>query len=242
MNTNSQTPLVKDTADMTTGIALRALQIFFVFALLAVVLFLAAGRLNWTWAWVFLGIYLVDVLINAAFMLRSGRETVAERGRPREKMKDWDKIVSAFWALAQYLALPLVAGLDLRFRWSGDLSLAWHLTGAVIFALGLGLFGWAMITNAFFSTVVRIQSERGQAVCRSGPYRYVRHPGYSGTVLQSLGSAILLGSWWALIPAFLAAACMVARTVLEDRTLQAELPGYRDFAREVRYRLVPGVW
>jgi protein-S-isoprenylcysteine O-methyltransferase Ste14 len=99
-----------------------------------------------------------------------------------------------------------------------------------------------MIANAFFSTAVRIQSERGHTVCRSGPYRFVRHPGYVGFILQSLGTPVLLGSWWALIPGVTAVVFMIIRTSWEDRTLQAELPGYRDFVQEVRYRLVPAIW
>jgi protein-S-isoprenylcysteine O-methyltransferase Ste14 len=180
-------------------------------------------------------------LINGTIMLRTSPETIAERGRP-EEMKDWDKVVGGLCALAIYFALPLVAGLDVRFGWARELSAAWHIAGAVVFAVGLGLAGWAMIANAYFSTAVRIQSDRGQTVCRTGPYRFVRHPGYVGFILQSLGTPVLLGSWWALIPGLTAAALMIIRTSLEDRMLQAELPGYRDFVREVRYCLVPGIW
>jgi protein-S-isoprenylcysteine O-methyltransferase Ste14 len=99
-----------------------------------------------------------------------------------------------------------------------------------------------MMSNAFFSTVVRIQTDRGQTVSRAGPYRYVRHPGYLGAVVQSLAIPFLLGSWWSLIPGIAAAALMVIRTRFEDQALQAELNGYSDFAKQVRYRLVPGIW
>ena len=151
-------------------------------------------------------------------------------------------MVGGLWALASYFALPLVAGLDVRFGWTQELRVGWHVAGAAVLAAGLGLGGWAMIANAYFSTAVRIQSERGHTVCRSGPYRFVRHPGYVGFILQSLGTPVLLGSLWALIPGITAAALMVIRTSLEDRTLQAELPGYPDYVQEVRYRLVPGIW
>jgi protein-S-isoprenylcysteine O-methyltransferase Ste14 len=123
------------------------------------------------------------------------------------------------------LALPLVAGLDVRFAWTGDLAVAWNIAGAAVLAAGLGLAAWSMLANAYFSTAVRIQSNRGQTVCRSGPYRVVRHPGCVG-----------------FIPGLVAAALIIVRTALEDRFLQAELPGYQDYTRDVRHRLVPGIW
>jgi protein-S-isoprenylcysteine O-methyltransferase Ste14 len=237
----SETPPTKSRPNIVTGIQARFAQIAIVFLVQAAILFLAAGTLNWIWAWVFLVIYVVSVLINSLFLMRTSPEIVAERGKPAE-MKDWDKTVSGLWGLVQYLLIPLVAGLDVRFGWTGEVSLAWHLAGALVLAAGLGLFSWAMLTNAYFSTAARIQSDRGQTVCRTGPYRFVRHPGYVGAILQSLGIPLLLGSVWTLIPAIAAAVLMIIRTSLEDRLLQAELPGYPDFAREVRYRLIPGIW
>ena len=237
----SEIPPTENHPNVVAGIVTRFGQVVILLGVQAAILFLAAGRLNWTWAWVFLGIYLVSVSINSAFMLRTSPETVAERGRPKE-MKDWDKVVGGLWSLAQFLVLPLVSALDVRFGWTREISAAWHIAGAVVFAVGLGLFGWAMITNAYFSTAVRIQSDRGQTVCRNGPYRFVRHPGYAGTLVQSLGIPFLLGSLWALIPGITAAALIIIRTSLEDSMLQAELPGYRDFVQEVHYRIIPGIW
>lgn len=224
-----------------SGILARALQIVLVLLAQATLLFFVSGRLDWAWAWVFLGIYLLSITVNASFMLRSNPDTVAERGTAQLTHK-WDKLLSASWALMQFLIIPLIAALDVRLLWSGEVALAWHVAGAMLFGLGLGLFGWAMITNAYFSTAVRIQSERGQSVCMGGPYRLVRHPGYSGTVLQSIGIPLLLGSWWALIPGILAAAFMIARTAFEDRLLQAELQGYSDYAQHISFRLIPGIW
>jgi protein-S-isoprenylcysteine O-methyltransferase Ste14 len=241
MNTKSEIPPTEQHPNVAAGILMRFGQIAIVFALQAVILFLAAGRLNWTWAWVYLGICVVSVCINGTLLLRTSPETIAERGRPKE-MKDWDKVVGGLWSLAQFLLLPLVAGLDARLGWTRGLNAAWNVAGGVALAAGLGLGGWAMIANAYFSTAVRIQSERGQTVCRSGPYRLVRHPGYVGFMLQSLATPCLLGSLWALIPGVTAVALLAVRTSFEDRMLQAELPGYPDYAREVRYRLVPGIW
>jgi protein-S-isoprenylcysteine O-methyltransferase Ste14 len=241
MNEESGAPPSGSRPSLAAGIVARVGTVAFFIVLQGVILFLAAGRLNWTWAWVYLGICLVSVVINGVIMLRTNPETIAERGRP-QATQNWDKVIGGLWALLLYLVLPLVAGLDLRFDWTRELSAAWNLAGAAALAAGLGLGGWAMIANAYFSTAVRIQTDRGQTVCRSGPYRFLRHPGYVGFILQSLGTPLLLGSWWALLPGLAAVVLIVTRTALEDQFLQAHLSGYREYAQEVRYRLLPGVW
>ncbi|UCD38029.1 MAG: isoprenylcysteine carboxylmethyltransferase family protein [Fidelibacterota bacterium] len=241
MNTTSESPAAEKHADIKAGITRRVVTIVISFVLIAVILFTAAGRLDWLWAWVYLGICVASVLVNAPIMLRSSPETIAERGRP-EATKGWDKVVGGLWGVTTYIALPLVAGLDVRFGWARDLSISWHLAGAVVLSIGLGFSGWAMIANAYFSTAVRIQSERGHTVCDTGPYRFVRHPGYVGFILQSISVPFLLGSMWALIPGLTAAVLMAIRTLLEDRALQAELPGYGDYVQHVRFRLIPGLW
>ena len=233
-------PSTQPSRDIARGVAARVAQIGVMFLVIGVVLFGSAGRLDWVWGWVYLAIYLASTLVNAWF-LRRDPELVAERGQPGE-MSGWDKAISGLWSLMQFALLPLVAGLDVRFGWTGPVDIAWHLAGVLLFAAGLALFGWAMIANAYFSTVARAQPERGQTVCREGPYRFVRHPGYAGAILQSIGSPLLLGSIWALLPAVAAGALMIARTWFEDRMLMAELPGYVGYARQVRRRLVPGIW
>jgi protein-S-isoprenylcysteine O-methyltransferase Ste14 len=241
MNTDSEPPNAENRSKVVAGILKRSGTIAIFLVVMAAILFLAAGRLIWTWAWVYLGICFVSVLINGAITLRTSPETIAERGELK-MTKKWDKVVSGLYALVLYFALPLVAGLDVRFSWTQDLSVAWHVAGAVALAVGLELAAWAMIANAYFSTAVRIQTDRGHTVCSTGPYRFVRHPGYVGFILQSLSVPFLLGSLWALIPGIAAAVLMVIRTSLEDRTLQAELPGYPEYVQKVRYRLVPGIW
>jgi protein-S-isoprenylcysteine O-methyltransferase Ste14 len=211
------------------------------FLIMGLELFLGSGKLNWVWAWVFLGIGLLNVSINAVFMMRTSPETVAERGRPKE-VKAWDKWVGGGMLIGQYFLVPIIAALDIHFGWTGEIPIGWHILGAVVYAVSLGLTGWAMITNAYFSTAVRIQSERGQQVCRTGPYHYVRHPGYVGFFFQALSTPILLGSMWALLFALPAVVLIIIRTVKEDRMLQEELPGYKEYAQEVKYRLLPGVW
>jgi protein-S-isoprenylcysteine O-methyltransferase Ste14 len=225
---------------VVSGAVGRFAQIGFGFVLEAVILFVGVGRLDWTWAWILLGIYVATVVTNAMFLRRTGLGVIAERGRALTHMRDWDKLVSGGWSASQYLALPLIAAVDIRFGWTAEFSAIGQLAGAIVLASGLALFSSAMIVNAYFSTAARIQN--GQTVCRSGPYRFVRHPGYAGAILQSFGIAFLLGSWWAVIPAAAAAVFIVLRTVMEDRMLRSELAGYDDYVRQVPFRLLPWCW
>jgi len=207
----------------------------------AVLLFGCAGTWRWLWAWAYIAIWLTAIIVNGAILLRTSPETIAERGRP-QRMQGWDRLLSGLGSVLSYVALPLIAVLDVRFRWTAPLAAAWHLSGAALCVAGSGLATWAVISNAFFSTVVRIQNERGHSVCRDGPYRFVRHPGYSGFILTLLAVPILLGSLVALVPAFLGVLCLVARTLGEEKMLLAELAGYPEYVLEVRYRLLPGIW
>ncbi len=228
-------------SDLTAAILKRMVQVLVTLLIQAAILFLSSGRLDWLWAWVFIGLNLVGISINAPIMLRYSPETIAERAETRG-MKEWDKIVAGLWAIIYFVLVLLVAGLDVRLGWSGQVAVELQFAGAVAFILGSALFSWAMVSNAYFATVVRIQEERGHKVCTTGPYRFIRHPGYLGFIIQSLALPLLLGSLWSLIPGGLAVLLGVVRTALEDRTLQEELDGYKDYASRVRYRLLPGIW
>ncbi len=228
-------------SNVAADILKRSASVAFFLVFFAILAFLAAGRLAWIWVWVYLGINLLGAAIVGPITIRNTPETVAERGRMKVS-KTWDTFAIAFHLLACYVALPLAAGLNVRFGWARDLGIAWHVAAATVYAAGSGLSAWAMIVNTYFSCTVRLQSDRGHAVCGTGPYRFVRHPGYVGIILESLSLPIMLGSFWALVCGIAAAASIVIRTVLEDRLLQAELPGYPEYARAVRYRLVPGMW
>ncbi|HEY5157528.1 MAG TPA: isoprenylcysteine carboxylmethyltransferase family protein [Anaerolineales bacterium] len=241
MNTEPELSPPEDHPNVLAGILKRVGIVALFFVLIALALFLSAGRLDWSWAWLYLGICLVSVLINGAVMLRASPATIAERSRTGET-EAWDRIIGGLWGVVIYFALPLVAGLDLRFVWTRDFSIPWNVSGAVVLAFGLGLTDWSMVANAFFSTAVRIQDDRGHTVCTTGPYRFVRHPGYVGFILQSVSVPFLLGSWWALIPGVMAMVLMIIRTSLEDRMLQAGLPGYQEYVLRTRYRLFPGIW
>jgi protein-S-isoprenylcysteine O-methyltransferase Ste14 len=206
-------------------------------------LFLPAGTLSWVWGWVFLAVLVAVMAAHPLVMLPANPEVLVERekGLWNQGVKAWDKWITT--AAGGLMPLPwIVAGLDLRFRWSTPLPLAAHLGGLLVTIAGYALFLWAMACNAFFAQGVRIQAERGHAVAAGGPYRLVRHPGYAGTILTQLGVPFLLGSPWGLIPAGLSAVLFVVRTRLEDKTLMAELPGYPEYARRTPFRLLPRVW
>ena len=238
MNESTVIKQPTEKSDLRRGVVKRMKQVIFQTAFLVALPLVSAGRRDWVWPWAYLGVGLVILAINTRIL---SPELMAERGQPRENVKDWDRVLTSLIAFP-ILALLIVAGLDERFGWSPQLAVAIHLIGLAFIALGQGLFSWAMASNIFFSTAVRIQMDRDHTVASGGPYRYVRHPGYVGMIVSLLATALAFGSLWALIPAGLAAVLLVVRTALEDKTLLEELNGYGEYAAQTRYRLLPGVW
>ena len=226
--------------NVTSGVLKRATQVALSGIILAVFMFVPAGRLDWWQAWAYVAIYFGMVIFNALFILGKEPELIAERGETKENTKEWDKTVTNFITMVTLLTL-IVAGLDARFGWS-QVALAVPIAGLTFVVLGSGIVSWGMAANKFFARVVRIQDDRGHAVCSSGPYRFVRHPGYVGMCAYSIATPFALGSWWAILPALFIVIGFVVRTALEDRTLRAELPSYAEYAARVRYRLLPSVW
>jgi protein-S-isoprenylcysteine O-methyltransferase Ste14 len=217
----------------------RIVQVVLHLLILAAILFISAGRLDWGWAWAYFGVSVGILVVNALVM---SPELIAERGKGRkENVETWDRVVTTI-SILPALGAPIVTGLDERFGWSPQLALTIHLIGLAFLLLGQGLFTWSMVSNKFFSTAVRIQMDRDHTVATGGPYRYVRHPGYVGFIVSAFAMPLALGSLWALIPAAVTLCLFVARTALEDKTLREELDGYKDYAEQVRYRLLPGVW
>ncbi len=219
----------------------RLIQIFVSILLMGLMLFLSAGRLDWPAAWIFLGTYALVILTLGVWVTRKHPDVVNERGKIAHNAKSWDKVLMTIYSV-MILVLFAVAGLDAgRFGWS-VMPLALQVIGYIALIFAMAVTYWAMAVNPFLSTIVRIQDDRGHYVVTSGPYRYVRHPMYAMILLMYPGIALELGSWLALIPAAVIVIVFVIRTALEDRTLQAELPGYTEFAQHTRYRIVPGVW
>jgi len=220
------------------------IRLILAYLLVPLVLFVCGWDFDWWQAWVF------SLLIVGAGI---GGRTWAERRHPgllaeRAKLqkapdvKPWDKVLAPLMAVSLTFPVVIVTGLDHRFGWSTAFPTWLNTIGFILIVLGYAFAVWALGENRFFSSMVRIQTDRGHVVCDTGPYRIVRHPGYAGNILPLPGIVLALSSVWTLIPATVALILTVIRTALEDRTLQDELPGYRDYARRVRYRLIPGIY
>ena len=207
----------------------------------AAVLFGSAGKLNWWNAWDFLAILSIVALLTADVFKRYPA-LADERKKAAKTAQPWDKaLVGWVGGLLPFLSLVL-AGLDKRLGWSpAFMTFTSYLAICVMLAGGF-LTYWAMRSNPFFSSYVRIQKERGHRVIQQGPYSYLRHPGYAGAILYNLAAPVLLGSYPALGVGILIGLLLVLRTGLEDKTLRKELKGYRTYSRKVRYKLIPLIW
>ena len=213
------------------------------------------GDILWWQAWLFSLLIFAAGVGGRIWAERRHPGLTAERQHPglvakREQtrspeasdVKAWDKILAPLMALSFSFPLVIVAGLDHRFGWSPVFPIWLNITGIFLIALGYAIAAWALAENRFFSSMVRIQTDRGHVVCDSGPYRIVRHPGYAGNLLSMAGVVLALDSTWTLVPAVVALVVAVIRTAMEDRTLKEELPGYRAYTIRVRYRLFPGIY
>jgi len=239
MSTNTDDPKVAQAASPRQWISLVMVYLF-----IPVVLLVCGGAFGWWQAWLY------SLLIFAAGV---GGRIWAERRHPGlmaerqnieniQKAKAWDRVLAPLMAVSLGFPMVIVAGLDYRYDWSPEFPLWLMVLGFILISLGYAFAAWALAENRFFSSVVRIQTDRGHVVCDSGPYRFMRHPGYAGNIPPLFGIVLALGSVWTLIPAAVALIITVIRTVLEDQTLQEELPGYRDYVQRVRYRLIPGIY
>ena len=205
---------------------------------LGLLLFVPAGTLAWEKGWLFLLVFVAAQTIIVPFMWHANPEVLEARSRVRWE-KHWDLVVGPIIMVGLLAIFPVAALDDVRYHWY---SLPWWVCGLgyLLFLVGMGILTWAAVVNKFAETSVRIQVERGHRVIDSGPYAFVRHPMYVGAIPFFAGIALCLGSLWALIPAGLAIVALILRTHWEDQTLQAELPGYKEYIQRVRYRLFPG--
>ncbi len=216
----------------------------FTYLFIPSILLVCGGDLRWWQGWVYLILLFLAGIGGRVLAEKRHPGILAERSsiEKTQNTKPWDKVLSPLMAISLTFPLVIVAGLDHRYGWTPLFSTGINIFGLIIIAIGYAFASWALIENRFFSSTVRIQTDRGHSVCDSGPYRIVRHPGYAGNLLALPGMVLALGSVWILIPAIAALIISVIRTALEDRTLQEELPGYKDYMQRVRYRLIPWIY
>lgn len=202
-------------------------------------LLLAAGTVRWPMAWLYGGWLMTTFVLRSVVLSRLNPDLLNRRGRTQAGAEKSD-IVILITIFILFYVIFIVSGLNHRFAppapawWPG---LGWPLA-----VLASALILWSMTANTHFEGLIRIQTDRGHAVCDTGPYRLVRHPGYVGMICGVMAPPLVLQSWWGLIPAGAAAGLFIARTALEDAALKRELEGYQDFAARTRYRLFPGIW
>lgn len=205
------------------------------------ILFICAGRINYWQGWLYATICIISVLLNS-FALRNKGELAEERSEVKSGTKSWDKIIIGFSAVT-LIIIYIVAGLDSgRFHWSPGFHWSINAIGVILVLLGEVIFLMAQKQNKFFSSLMRIQTDRGHTVCNTGIYKIIRHPAYFGNVITAIGIPLILGSLWGFIPSFVSVLLTITRTSLEDKTLINELDGYSDYTSSTRYRLIPYIW
>ena len=223
---------------MNKDIIRRLVQVFSILLLQGAILFIAAGTLSWKWAWIVLLLCVFNLIINWILL---PAELIEERGRKKENAKKWDRMLTSIIIFPTIL-MYVFSGLDQRFNWTGDVHIIINIAGLVLFFSGSMIFIWSMVSNKFFSTLVRLQTDRQHTVVTEGPYKYVRHPGYLGYIIFTLATPIALGTFWGLVFSGIIGILLIVRTVLEDATLEKELPGYAEYTENVKYKLIPFLW
>lgn len=220
------------------------IRLIMIHLLIPLILVVCGWDFTWWQAWVFSTLIIGFGLGGRIVAERRHPGLLAERAKFEKApgAKSWDRVLAPLMAVSVSFPLMIVAGLDHHFGWSPVFPLWLNILGFLLIASGYAVSVWALVENRFFSGVVRIQTDRDHVVCDSGPYRIVRHPGYAGNILPLPGIVLALGSVWTVIPAIAAVLIVILRTILEDRTLQEELPGYREYAHRVRFRLIPGIF
>ena len=219
------------------------IQVLFLVILLPFLPLFVSWRWDWWEAWAYGLLSVLSFVVSRLLVARRHPDLIAERARtmPHENTQSWDKKLAPLMGLGGILVL-LIAGLDTLLGWSPSFSLPVKMVALALILGGYALTSYALIENRFFSVMVRLRADRGQQVISSGPYRWIRHPGYAGALLVYLVIPLFLDSALAYLPVLLTMGFYILRTSLEDRFLQDELEGYRDYAKRVRYRLLPGIW
>jgi protein-S-isoprenylcysteine O-methyltransferase Ste14 len=205
------------------------------------IIFVSAGRIDYWQGLIYVSIGFIMIILNYT-VLRLDSELLKERSKSAKDTKKWDKTILGLSFLVT-ISMFIIAGLDSgRYHWSPDFHWSIYLLGIILTALGQLLFLIAQKQNRFFSSTVRIQTDREHIVCKIGLYKIVRHPAYLGSFIQSLGFPLLFGSLWSMIPICVLIVLLIIRTNLEDRTLKKELKGYLEYSDKTRFKIIPYFW
>ncbi|MFH1052196.1 MAG: isoprenylcysteine carboxylmethyltransferase family protein [bacterium] len=209
--------------------------------LFLIIIFISAGKIDYWQGWIYVIIGIIMSILNYT-VLRIDTELLKERSKPGENTKKWDKIILGL-SFMMTVSMYIIAGLDSgRYHWSPDFHRTFYILGIILTSLGQLLFLIAQKQNKFFSSTMRIQTDRGHTVCDTGLYGFVRHPAYMGSVIQAIGFPLIFGSLWSIIPITILIILTLIRTILEDKVLQNELRGYKQYCNKTRFKIIPFVW
>lgn len=205
------------------------------------ILFISAGKIDYWQGVIYVIIGLIMSILNYT-VLKPDSELLTERTRPGEGSKKWDKTLLGLSFLLT-VTMFTIAGLDSgRYHWSPDFHCIFYLLGIILTITGQLFFLFAQKQNKFFSSTVRIQTDREHVVCETGLYKIIRHPAYLGSIIQSAGFPLLFGSLWSIIPIIMLIILQITRTYLEDKTLMEELKGYLEYSQKTQYKIIPHIW
>lgn len=202
---------------------------------------IAAGTFSSLRGWVYFSLYFTVSIVTLLIMMSNHLSTLSERGKKHDNTPRWDKVLLAIYVPLAFYGIYIVAGIDVRFN-GAPLDFAWMLAGVVLFLISSVLGVWPILKNKHFESTARVQEDRNQTVINSGPYKIVRHPGYSSIILWSVSVPMIFGSLFTGVVSLIIISVIIIRTYLEDTMLQKELNGYREYCANVKYRLIPYIW
>jgi protein-S-isoprenylcysteine O-methyltransferase Ste14 len=233
---------VKETS-VNINIRMLAAEILGLFIALAICLFIPAGTFKWIAGWSFLLLFIGFVAVISFWLIKHDPGLLQERmtGLRRPDQKKWDRILMSLVLIFFILWLVIMPIDAVRIQWS-QMPVWIQVAGAIILIFSLYIFYLVTRENPYLSPAIRVQEERGQKVVTTGPYHYIRHPYYAATILFFLGTTMMLGSWYGLIPGLALTVLVVIRSFMEERTLQKELEGYDEYMKQVKHRFIPYIW
>jgi len=204
--------------------------------------YISAGRTFVFRGMIYFSLYIILVISGVILLAGNNSEVLNERAKKRDNTKGWDKVLLKLYVLLAFFGVYIAAGLDAGRYPEARISINFIYPGILIYIFSTALSIWAMAENKYFEATSRIQTDRGQVVCSSGPYRFIRHPGYLSILLWCISVPLIFGSVYSVMPVVCVFIIVVIRTYLEDNMLKKELAGYIEYSGRVRYKLIPFIF